>query len=178
MNKRSFPIFIVSCILVIAGGLAYLMPASSEPLPNRILLQNPGGRVIFDHTLHTDTAALDCSSCHHEINLTNSAAPEDIMKCGACHLGADREEYVKSHQALYDAPDGGKACIKCHHYDEAEESTELGSVVGANFQSCSGCHTEMPNRIGAFHKNCMGCHETVDKGPKADSPCAQCHTSK
>ncbi len=178
LNKRSIPFFIVSCVLFVIGGLAYFMPTSEEPLPNRILLQNAGGRVVFDHTLHGSIAGVDCASCHHEMNITGEQNPESVMKCGACHISPTNTTFATTHQALYDAKDGGKSCITCHHMDEAADSTELGSVVGKDFQSCSSCHPETPNRMDAFHKNCMGCHDELAKGPRTESPCAQCHTSK
>ena len=49
--------------------------------PVRLLLENAGGRVVFDHRRHAEDYKVACEACHHE----SAEARENVQPCGACH---------------------------------------------------------------------------------------------
>ena len=190
LNKRSIPMLIIGCLFLVTSGVAYIIPTQEPILPQRILLENTGGRVVFTHAAHAAFDGMTCETCHHELAITaeTSGAPgpdgqPTVIPCKSCHITTDDATFKTAHQALYDKEDGGKACIACHHNETALEAPQgskpvLGSIAGKDFQNCIDCHPDTPARMDAFHKNCMGCHDKTGKGPRTDSPCAQCHTPK
>ena len=96
MQKRLLPMTIIALALGIVGAGLYVIPASRDDVPRRILYDNAGGTVVFEHTRHIDAVAVpagqerNCAVCHHE-----SPVPRDKpVSCTACH-GATFDENFK-----------------------------------------------------------------------------------
>ena len=186
LNKRSLPIFILSCLLALGAAVAYALPEPQSEVPPRILLLNTGGRVVFDHKAHTQYANVSCQSCHHELKIPERELAEatdvkaqDVFACGTCHGNKEGTTFVADHQKTFDRNDGGKTCLACHHTDDLS-SLQLAENAPAPkdfaFTACNSCHFTVPERMDAFHNKCFGCHDTMKKGPSSKAPCAQCHT--
>ena len=62
--KKSTYILLGSLMAVSLGG--YLLTETPEPMPARILMQNAGGRVVFDHAGHIGKYDIACIDCHHD----------------------------------------------------------------------------------------------------------------
>ncbi|SHN56822.1 cytochrome c3 family protein [Desulfovibrio litoralis] len=204
MNKRSFPMLVVSCVLIFAALAIYLIPATAkEELPNKVLLPNSGGRVVFTHTKHLDyaidpekaktnlqeAANAACVTCHHDLKVSNLVNEKTktplVYACGACHGASTAPDFKTAHQEKYFNTGGIQTCISCHHENELpgtlEEQPELQKLplkeIGQYFTSCTeSCHSNMLGRMDTFHNSCISCHDKVGKGPKKDQ-CKQCHTS-
>lgn len=174
VNKRSYPVWILTGLLAVVAVAAYLMPEASAALPVRVPLANKGGLVVFDHTKHAADYAISCETCHHE----SEEAREDVLPCGTCHGLTFDENFRTTHMETITDP---MACVKCHHTNSLPEPGE--PIPVADFTGCNeeGCHEEtpaelIPDRMQAFHQQCMSCHETEKKGPFQPDQCNQCHT--
>ena len=198
MNKRSVPIAIASCILVLAGLLGYLAPEPTEANPHRLLLENSAGRVIFSHSAHSTPGGSygdsSCATCHHELlvaptSIRDAEFPE-VLACSSCHGSADRPDFKQKHQDFYRDKDGDASCVRCHHaamsgYSEKWNHQEHWDYAG----DCVTCHHEekFEYKPGKFMnikpQKCSNCHTgkpnpmtgtTIkDAGHKR---CEPCHT--
>ncbi len=195
MSKRFFIIIPVCVILALVAIIGYGLPTSTpllpvQEFPDRILLENVGGKVVFDHKKHYEDYNVSCEACHHERDKPTPIA----MECGACHGVVSKPDFKTTHQAMYEDQ---LACVTCHHNQlivdkedpNKREVVETGKILRekgwvnleADTISCSLCHEEkvedlIPSRFDAFHESCMGCHEEQGKGPYKEDECAQCHT--
>ncbi|MDR0339382.1 MAG: hypothetical protein LBH65_03795 [Desulfovibrio sp.] len=197
MNKRSVPIAIVSCILALAGLAGYFTPAAMEAEPARLLMENPGGRVVFTHNAHSAPGGpygdIACADCHHELKVSPAAVKDGqnpgVKSCTACHGSADSPAFVDSHQELY-RPGGDAACVSCHHgrmagYSSKWSHDDHWTYAGDDCQSCH--HPERYEaRPGKFMnikpQKCRNCH-TARPNPMtaatlkdaAHAKCRSCH---
>ena len=81
--------------------------------PVRLLLENAGGRVVFDHRRHAEDYKVACETCHHE----SAEARENVQPCGACH-GVDFDgSFREDHVAAF--ADDETTCATCHHMGSA-----------------------------------------------------------
>ena len=70
MQKRLLPMTIIALALGIVGTGLYLVPASRDDMPRRILYDNAGGTVVFEHARHVTAVAApsgqerNCAACH------------------------------------------------------------------------------------------------------------------
>lgn len=201
LDKRSIPIVIAGCILALGGLAAYfLLPAAPpEAVPSRLLMENPGGRVIFTHKAHATVGGaygdIDCQVCHHELKVADAAgkSPEavGVMDCAACHGTADDPSFASSHQELYRAKGGDAACVRCHHaamegLAEAWKHEDHAETYAGG--DCQSCHHESrfeykPGRFMNMQpQKCSNCH-TAKANPMtgtvlkeaAHTRCASCH---
>lgn len=178
LNKRSIPIAIVSCILALAGLAGYFaVPVDTGAEPARLLMENPGGRVVFTHKDHATPGGaygdIACAACHHDLKIAGQEgeAPS-VMLCTACHGTADDPDFIASHQDTYRAKGGDASCISCHHgsfaglsdkwsheahFEYSGEDCESchhpdyarksGQIMLVKPQKCSNCHTARPNPL-------------------------------
>ena len=185
MHKRYFPLIAVLGIAALAffAGLA-LTPAKPE-LPNRILMPNAGGRVVFNHAQHAEDYGVACETCHHE----NTEARMDPKPCISCHDVAFNQEFAATHQETF--KDDPQACLTCHHveiastnWDRDMHDLHAESLVGP--EGCQTCHHD--ESIEPEPMSCTNCHETIERGKPVptdtDVPlyrdavhavCADCH---
>lgn len=172
-------------LLLAAGG--YLLPEAPAQLPNKIVMENSAGRVVFDHEAHKGTYAIECQTCHHDA--PGAGAP--WQPCKTCHgvefdasfRGHPRtlasETCATCHHMTLQHKDWGHAnhirfaleCTECHHVTQLEETP----------QNCANCHDHnvdmgrIPSLKNAVHARCAKCHEDVLKADDMRS-CAECHT--
>lgn len=189
---------IVGCLLALAGIAGYFMPTPTEATPSRLLMENPGGRVVFTHKDHStfggrygDNA---CADCHHELKVA-AATPTDgeqpsVLNCTACHGTADDPDFIASHQDYYAENGGDKACAGCHHETFSGFSEKWNHKEHWEYaaEDCSTCHhTDGTTVSGRKMTNirpqrCANCHTprpnsmtpTVRKDAGHQS-CATCH---
>ena len=80
MEKRLYPIVLLTVLLALLAAAGYNLPPSEGATPIRVLLDNKGGKIVFEHKAHAEGYGLECSSCHHAENLDKGISP-----CGECH---------------------------------------------------------------------------------------------
>lgn len=199
MDKRSIPIAIVGCILALAGLAAYFaFPAAPpEATPARLLMENPGGRVVFTHKAHATPGGAygdnSCASCHHELKIApdtvKAAETPQVMLCTACHGTADDPGFIAAHQEFYKAQ-GDDACVSCHHGSMAGYSDKWSHDDHQTYagDDCQACHHEYsyeykPGRtMNIKPQKCSNCH-TAKPNPMtptilkdaAHAKCMSCH---
>ncbi|MBP3730786.1 MAG: cytochrome C [Mailhella sp.] len=183
----------------------YMLPweKTGSQQPQKSLLQNSGGPVVFEHEKHA-SAGTDCIVCHHELSV--SAQP---MKCSSCHGVVFDDAFRADHASSY--PD--TACAVCHHYRNEERNCALchadykvagndwghklhGDKFGceachheSSQQSCASCHKEgtppstegvktlgRPGLADAVHNKCATCHRQWFA--EKQSGCDNCHAGK
>lgn len=195
MQKRHLPIAVLTGILAVVAVLGYALPEREENVPRRILMDNAGGAVVFQHADHADKLKIPCETCHHE-----SAAPrEDVRPCKMCHGVTFDVAFRQSHATAIKDED---SCVTCHHYElkskkwgHDKHHKEIGvdcrfchhedTGIEPEPQNCADCHEAgmptgkkaeegvPPNMADAAHARCMNCH---DKAFAAGaSGCIKCH---
>ena len=114
MQKRLLPMTIIALALGIVGTGLYLVPASRDDMPRRILYDNAGGTVVFEHARHVTAVAApsgqerNCAACHHE----SPVARDKPVACASCHSATFDESFRKKHVAAFN---DNAACATCHH---------------------------------------------------------------
>lgn len=176
--QKSVIIFGLCLLLLAIAG--YMLPGQETPVTKRILLENPGGRVVFDHAVHVDNYGLDCADCHHELENIPEAeyaetfSAEQVLDCGTCH-GVDfgdeneevREAFAANHMGDFADP---YACVTCHHLEfEPVEPIDWGHDM--HFEDlgldCLSCHHD--TSIEDVPQNCANCHDSdPDISPSND----------
>jgi hypothetical protein len=117
---RRYIIYIGATILLLTAIVCYMsFPKAPPEEPFRIILENTGGAVFFDHKRHMSENHYDitCTECHHRWDEGDTKPPS----CTACHE-AQGEDPMKRYDAMH------LLCIGCH------EDTGTASV------KCAGCH--------------------------------------
>ena len=114
LQKRYLSIAILTAVLAVTGIAGYLLPAGpvagdKEPATRRILFDNAGGPVVFDHQKHSRLLKEDCATCHHE---SLQKTPDKAMACASCHGVALDDAFSFYYQANLDAlvPCGFNLC--------------------------------------------------------------------
>lgn len=187
MQKRYLPITIVTGILFLVALGGYLLPINPDGPPVRVLLENKGGKVVFNHTDHVATMDQECASCHHTTG--NDPNPP---ACSDCHAGKFDEIFTVAHQKSID----NKQCSSCHHagatienfshedhesdYTDDCTACHHDESIEAEPQSCGNCHMDGSNSVlslkAASHKRCADCHE--DMYLAGTTGCSNCHVRK
>lgn len=188
MNKRYVPVVGLTVVLAVLALVGYLRPAAKAAVPVRILLQNPGGAVVFDHLGH-ERADMKCVQCHHASKVSTTEVP-----CSVCHPGEFDETFKREHMHWFE---GRAACATCHHleWDRPVYSHEIhidltggdcsvchhDPAVGGAPQACRNCHDEtpeagMPILKEAAHTRCRSCHE--EDYDQELAGCQRCHSRR
>jgi hypothetical protein len=124
-KKDAQLIFRYTIVLLIVGVLCYAaFPQKVPDEPVRIVMNNLGGKVLFDHKTHASPGTgygLECSDCHHNI-LDDGGEPE---ACEDCHE-KNSESIPNRTDAFHQQCDGchldfdigpeesNKRCAMCH----------------------------------------------------------------
>ena len=184
---RNVTYILTGALLILAVG-GYLMPEKSDPLPNRILMDNSAGRVVFNHGAHAEKLGIDCLTCHHDAPTPEQAG----VSCKSCH-GLEFDASFKGHSYTMDP----STCATCHHMTLSHKkwghsrhtkefklectSCHHGPQIEARPQNCANCHdrnTDMGPILSlknAVHTRCASCH-TKSFEPDDMKSCARCHT--
>jgi len=187
LNRRFLPIALLTGGLFVLALAGYLVPARSDALPVRILLENKGGKVIFDHKVHAEMPDRACADCHH----TSGQDPAPPA-CSGCHVPKFDHSFVTLHQDTFDP----RHCAACHHaeatIDNFDHDGHAADYAAGNCQAChhdagieptpqacANCHGRqdgIPARKDAAHARCADCHDDLlDAGV---SGCSTCHVRK
>ncbi len=202
LQKRYISIIAASSIAIVFAIVGFFMPAEEvQKVPVRLLLDNPGGAVVFDHKVHVEKYDLSCEVCHHELAPTpaSNIADVEVLDCGACHGVNFDEKFIAEHQDLENGPfSNTMQCATCHHieftktdwgHDMHSEDMMLDCTschhedtdIEPEPQNCANCHftgylpadDPMPSLKNAVHTRCMDCHQDYyDEGLNG---CASCH---
>ncbi|WP_419788103.1 cytochrome c3 family protein [Pseudodesulfovibrio sp.] len=171
MQKRLLPIAVIVGILSIVAVTGYNIPVPAERPPVRILLDNKGGKVIFQHRQHMEAQGKECGTCHH-----TTGEDQSPPSCKTCHVKKFDQAFIDEHQSSMD----DKLCAACHH--PGANITKFSHTAHADdyaADDCQACHHD--KTIESEPQNCANCHK--DK-PKANQPslmkaahtrCADCH---
>ncbi len=121
MEKRLYPIVLLTVLLALLAAAGYNLPPSEGATPIRVLLDNKGGKIVFEHKAHAEGYGLECSSCHHAENLDKGISP-----CGECHnaetaefgllnrMEAFHQSCMGCHEEVGSGPYGKDQCNQCH----------------------------------------------------------------
>lgn len=195
MQKRYIPITVFVALLAVVAIIGYLIPNPAQSMPERILLDNAAGKVVFNHQQHARDAKIACQTCHHE----STQQRDTVQSCGSCHGPAFDENFRKNHAERFTVNGvvDKAACATCHHVEFApkvkwshkahaeEYGVECRSChhkdtnIEPEPQNCADCHQrigdkDMPSIRTAVHTKCQSCHE--DMFAKNVKGCAECHT--
>lgn len=189
MQKRYLPITVFVVCSAIIAFVGYLAPAASTAVPERILLDNAGGKVVFNHKEHFQDWKIPCQKCHHE----SAEKRDDVQRCGTCHGVVINEAFRKNHvQTIKDQA----SCATCHHmsfapkakWNHAAHAEEYGidcrechhqnKDIEPEPQNCADCHQRtgdkaMPALRDAVHVKCQSCHQGMFEAKVKG--CADCH---
>lgn len=155
MQNRHVPMAVIVAALVAVAVAGYAAGDPKPDVPPRVLFDNGGGRVVFDHATHAQDLGYECADCHHDV--VDDARP---LACGTCHPKEFGPKFAKEHQTAFPSD---AYCARCHDGDPHAAGAELPD-------------TDMiPLRSDAFHGQCMGCHQSEDAGPYGDDSCTSCH---
>lgn len=121
MEKRLYPVTLVTVLLALLAVAGYVLPQSGDATPIRILLDNKGGKVVFDHKVHAEDYGLECATCHHAQNLEKGISP-----CGECHNAETAEFGLPNRMEAFH-----QSCMGCH---EKETAGPYGK------DQCNQCH--------------------------------------
>ena len=190
---------IVGVLLALAGIAGYFMPAPTEATPSRLLMENPGGRVVFTHKAHSTPGGpygdIACADCHHDLKAApwkiKDGETPPVMNCTSCHGSADDPDFVARHQEYYAQNGGDASCVSCHHavidgWSDKWNHKDHWDYAG---EDCATCHhTEGTTASGREMKNirpqrCANCH-TEKPNPMAATvrkdaghqTCVSCHS--
>ncbi|MBU1248323.1 MAG: cytochrome C, partial [Proteobacteria bacterium] len=192
MRRSYLSITIVTVLLLGVAATGYLLPEKGQKLPVRILFENNGGRVIFNHLVHHKDFQLACASCHHEG--PEYQGEDEPLPCGSCHPKDFDEAFVTEHVNSF--PDK-TYCVNCHHAEFGELAFDHDAHIDYAADDCQACHHDEnidPDTVGcgqchgqvsegnkpsvreAAHQRCSTCHEDMfEQGIKG---CGPCHNSK
>lgn len=177
--------------------VGYIMPSAPDAMPTRILFDNAGGKVVFDHKIHAEKYKIECQTCHHE----STEPREKVQSCGTCHGVAFDKSFKENHVAqIADFP----SCVTCHHVEFSSKDWGHGThvedygldcidchhqntAIEPEPQNCATCHEQskkptllpnsdkfMPSLKSAVHEKCISCHQDMfDAKLKG---CESCHT--
>lgn len=185
MHKRYLPITIAAALLFLIALGGYIIPATPDEMPVRVLLKNKGGKVILNHAAHADLTDRDCGTCHHTTG-SDPAPPS----CTSCHTAKFDDAFRAEHQKSL----GKEQCKSCHHpkadtsrfmHDEHAEDYTDGDCQTCHHapsieptpQACSNCHMDGSNSVlrlrDAAHERCADCH--ADMYHDGIEGCRNCH---
>ncbi len=163
--------------------ITVLVPIILPAVPHAI----PQEPIYFDHSVHVQTAGLDCTFCHRTVQTASTAGLPDVQQCMFCH------QVIAS------------ASAQPKERTVAEASTEIGKLrqawseqkpvdwervhrmpdhvrfiheahITAGF-ACSTCHGDVQNmgqvvQVRALNMgDCVSCH----RANSAPTECATCH---
>jgi hypothetical protein len=158
----------------IATGIFFVTTAFPLGLNNQ-LLKTPEEPILFDHSIHTNVAQIDCQFCHRSAAKGFSAGYPDVEQCMFCHsvVGAGIPEVEKVRAAwtsqspitwerIHRMPDhvhftheahikAGVDCSTCH--GDVKSMSQVVQVRRLNMGDCVDCHRER----GA-PTECVACH--------------------
>lgn len=161
MQKRYIPIVLCIVCAALIALVGYAISTPTQAMPTRILLENTGGKVVFDHQVHASQYKIECQKCHHE----NSTPRENVQSCGTCHGVTFDETFKTTHaQRINDLP----SCVTCHHMEFKPSQwghDEHSKDYGVDCRSCH--HTD--TSIEPEPQNCANCHDSKVTPPKADA---------
>jgi hypothetical protein len=135
--------------------------------------------IIFDHKIHTETAALKCVDCHRFVEKNASAEIPKQEVCQTCH-GADPISQSPEEKKLLEYIAEGKEVpwrqiykVPPHVYFSHRRHVVRGKL------ECSVCHGDMSaavvpvssQAVTISMKNCMNCH----REKKITIDCLACH---
>jgi len=155
LSKRYFPIAVLTGILAAVALFGYMTPTQSEAVPTRILLDNAGGKVVFNHVVHARDYDIACETCHHE----TVAGDTEPLSCGQCHGAEVTAAWVKEHEASFPKD---LQCVTCHHVEFAKDH-DWGHEMHKEIASCTDCHHE-DTSIEPEPMNCADCHSSEASG--------------
>lgn len=191
LQKRYIPISALVILTAFVAIIGYLVPQPAQSVPERILLDNAGGKVVFDHAAHFNGQKISCQTCHHE----STERRDSIQRCGICHGVAFNEVFRKTHaETIKDLP----SCATCHHMEFAPKAKWDHTAHAQDYaidcrdchhkdtsiepepQSCADCHQKtgdasMPSLRKAVHEKCQSCHGTMFE--EKVKGCVNCHTT-
>ena len=90
------------------AAVGYLLPEPQETVLRRILLDNAGGPVVFQHADHALQQKIPSRKCHHE----QPEKSEYALRCKSCHGATMDEGFKKNHTTAFQ---GNETCAVCHH---------------------------------------------------------------
>ncbi len=176
LSKRYISIAAVAVVLAVVALIGYVWPAPEpllpvKPLPDRVLLENTAGKVVFDHKKHFEDYKVECQDCHHDRDKPTPIA----QACTSCHGAVDKPGFKTAHVTAFKDQ---MSCVTCHHVEFAGTTWDHDGHTQLVDGKCATCHHD-DQRSQPAPQKCSTCHELAAQGAKpglADAVHARCST--
>lgn len=165
LPKAVSPIALVTVILAAVAVVGYLLPEPGEAVPQRVLLDNAGGPVVFQHADHAFQLKIPCQKCHHE----SPVKRENVQRCESCHGVTFNAAFKKNHIAAFN---DNASCATCHHYELGPKKWGHKKHQEEYGVDCRDCHHKN-TEIEPEPQNCANCHDPgapTNKKPEEGTP--------
>lgn len=140
-KERKFA-YCFAAVLFAVGVICYTAFSAQKPdEPVRLMYENVGGNVMFDHKVHSGESGYvdSCYACHHHPEENEDA----IKACTDCHT----------------LPEDGSLpalCMDCHEEGEVDTGNMKKSRMDTYHLQCAGCHET--EEAGPGPDDCKACH--------------------
>lgn len=156
-------IAVVTALLAVVALVGYAWPTSEplvpvKPLPERVLLENTAGKVVFDHKKHYEQYKVECQACHHDREKPTPIA----QSCGSCHGATSDKDFRTKHVTEFTDQ---MSCVTCHHVEFAGTEWSHPQHVQIVKENCAACHHD-DARSKPKPQNCASCHGAAAEGKK------------
>jgi len=163
LSRRYIPIALVTAVLAAVALIGYAWP-EPEPLlpvktlPERVLLPNSAGKVVFDHKKHHEEYEVACQACHHDREKPTPIA----AACRSCHGLVEQPDFRARHATAHTDQ---MFCVTCHHMEFAGTDWNHDEHQHIATDNCATCHHD-DERSKPGPQHCTSCHKQTQDGKK------------
>jgi hypothetical protein len=163
LSRRYIPIAVATAVLAVVALIGYAWPEPEpllpvKPVPDRVLLPNSAGKIVFDHKKHFEAYKVECRACHHE---REKPTPVTVA-CRSCHGAPAQPGFRARHtKTLTDQ----MSCVTCHHREFAGTEWDHAAHLDFAKNNCAACHHD-DDRSKPEPRNCTTCHKRAVDGKK------------
>ena len=163
LSRRFISIAAVTAVSAVVALIGYAWPTPEpllpvKPLPDRVLLENSAGKVVFDHKKHFEDYKVECQACHHD----RERATPITQPCSSCHGVVDKPGFKEKHVTAFKDQ---MSCTTCHHVEFAGTDWDHAGHQKRVQDNCTVCH-HGDERSQPQPRKCSSCHTLAAEGKK------------
>jgi hypothetical protein len=180
-------LILVGAPMITFAAIISFITLAIPPFLNMIPHPAPKEPIHFDHSVHVQTAGLDCTFCHRTTTIGATAGYPEVQQCMFCHQAISQftvQAQGVSHGDAQTSLDKIRAAWQAQQPVNWERVHRMPDHVrflheahiNAGFD-CGTCHGDV-GRMGQVVQvrplnmgDCIGCH----KANSAPTECATCH---